>query len=256
MGSTLWPLDINGRKKNRSKRGREKGQSSSGGEEEARMWKQIWSLNIKKKLKHFIWKACHDRLPVGSNVQKRGVKVDGICMQCGEASESGEHLFFHCRKSKLIWKLAPVSWEGSMSFDGSVKEWWIQHSNSKKCGEFQSRIELTVYLWWQIWKARNEWMFRGEMKSEYDIVRSATNDWLEYNEAREIKKKKGSDTITVKPPMPWEPPERDVIKLNVSSVCDDDCMRVGLGGIARDTSRKMLYAWAVARDSAINTVVA
>ncbi|CAH2946199.1 MAG: hypothetical protein PPHERAN_6371 [uncultured Paraburkholderia sp.] len=183
--------------KNRNKRGRDKGSCNSGCEEEARMWKQIWSLNVKKKLKHFIWRACHDRLPVGSNVQKRGVKVDDICMQCGEASEIGEHLFFHYRKSKMIWKLAPISWEGMMSYAESVKEWWIQHSNSKNCVEFQSRLELTLYLWWQIWKARNDWVFRGERKSEMDIVRSATNEWMEYNEARETKKKKCSDTIIV-----------------------------------------------------------
>ncbi|CAH2946075.1 MAG: hypothetical protein PPHERAN_6355, partial [uncultured Paraburkholderia sp.] len=235
-------------KTNQNRRGRDKGSCSSRYEEEVRMWKQIWALKVKEKLKHFIWRACHDRLPVASNIQKRGMKVDDICRQCEEASETVEHLFFQCRKSKTIWKVAPISWDGMMSYAESVKEWWIQHCKSRNCGEFQSRLELSLNLWWQIWKARNEWVFRGVRKSEVDIVRSATEEWMEYKDAADERKEKSQNRIIVEQPKHWEPLEMGVIKLNVSSVRDKGCQRVGLGGIARDGSRRIVHAWAVARD--------
>lgn len=73
------------------------------------MRKKIRSLDIKKKIQHFIWRACHNRIPVGANLMKKGVQIDGICKQCGEGMETGEHLFFQCANSRLIWRLAPVS---------------------------------------------------------------------------------------------------------------------------------------------------
>lgn len=33
-------------------------------EREVKMWKKVWQLKIKTKIHHFLWKACHDRLPV------------------------------------------------------------------------------------------------------------------------------------------------------------------------------------------------
>lgn len=71
------------------------------------MWRRIWSLNVRKKVLHFIWRACHNKISVGDNLRKRGLKVDGMCKQCGEELETVEHLFFHCQKAQNIWKLAP-----------------------------------------------------------------------------------------------------------------------------------------------------
>lgn len=66
------------------------------------LWKKLWSLDVKRKIQHFLWRACHNSIPVANNLQKRGMRVDGICRQCGEASETVEHLFFHCAKAQII----------------------------------------------------------------------------------------------------------------------------------------------------------
>lgn len=58
--------------------------SRSNGEEERKLWKKVWNLDIKKKIQNFIWKACHDRIPVGVNLKKRGLKIDKTCKLCGE----------------------------------------------------------------------------------------------------------------------------------------------------------------------------
>lgn len=88
------------------------GSSCRNEEEERKMWNQIWSLDIKKKIQHFIWRAFHNQLLVEVNLKKRGTQVDGVCRQCGEGMETMEHLFFHCAKAKMVWRLAPANWEG------------------------------------------------------------------------------------------------------------------------------------------------
>lgn len=64
-------------------------------EEEKTLWDRLWNMNIKKKVQHFLWRACHDRLPVPSSLVKRRVNVDSRCKLCGEGVETVEHLFFH-----------------------------------------------------------------------------------------------------------------------------------------------------------------
>lgn len=66
------------------------------------LWKRIWSLNIKKKVQHFIWQGCHNKIPIGVNLKKHGVKVIDRCKQCGEGLETIEHLFATVQKLKLF----------------------------------------------------------------------------------------------------------------------------------------------------------
>lgn len=77
-------------------------ETSRSQEENSRMWKKVWQMNIKPKLKHFLWRCLHDWLATGSTIQKRGMTVDGTCRRCGLAEETREHMFFHCSESVII----------------------------------------------------------------------------------------------------------------------------------------------------------
>lgn len=87
-------LEIVARDNEGSSAGRDKG--------EELLWKRIWSLSINKKVQDFIWRACHNKISVGVNLRKLGVKVDDRRKQCGEGLETIEHLLFHCSKVKII----------------------------------------------------------------------------------------------------------------------------------------------------------
>lgn len=51
--------------KNLEKAARGNEGSSSGRDKgEELLWKRIWSLNIKKKVQHFIWRTYHNKIPV------------------------------------------------------------------------------------------------------------------------------------------------------------------------------------------------
>lgn len=150
-------------------------------------------MKIKKKVKHFIWRICHDRLPVTSILRKRGLEVDDTCKVCGEGKETVNHLFFHCLKANIIWKLAPVRWEISEQQALSFKQWWSSLENAENSKEMSDRKELTAYILWHIWKNRNRWTFNAETWSEIDIVQGAWNEWIEYKaELPTTKREEGS----------------------------------------------------------------
>lgn len=115
----------------------EVGTSTRRNEEERNLWKGIWSMNIKKKVQHFIWRECHNRLPVSSSLRKRGIELDETCKLCGEEKKTVEHPFFHCVKAKMIWKMAPVQWDGLIQQTTSFKEWWRTLENATDRNEME-----------------------------------------------------------------------------------------------------------------------
>lgn len=111
------------------------------------MWKSIWRLPVKTKLKHFLWRCIHNWLATSSVIKQRGMVVDDICKRCEAGIETREHLFFfHYDASAEIWKLAPLSWEGVQAQTSSFEEWWRRICLGNKNPAFQERMEFTVNL--------------------------------------------------------------------------------------------------------------
>lgn len=118
--------------------------------ERRRVWRTVWQLPVKPKLKHFLWKCLHNWLAMGSVMKRRGLRIDETCKRCGLGEETIEHLFFQCHESSLIWKLAPVGWDGILNQTATFDDWWRAICLAKKDLHFQKRVELTIYLLWII----------------------------------------------------------------------------------------------------------
>lgn len=92
---------------------RQQPEGSGTQEQECAMWKRLWKLRIKGKIKHILWKIYHHHLlPTGANLKRKGIEVDERCKICCEGAETIENLFFQCKKVQIIWKLSPIQWEG------------------------------------------------------------------------------------------------------------------------------------------------
>lgn len=78
-------------------------------EEQKNLFKMVWKLNAPPKIKTFWWKVVHNRLPVATQLNKRGVRVDSLCLMCGEEKETVNHVLFQCRVVREVWELAPVN---------------------------------------------------------------------------------------------------------------------------------------------------
>lgn len=60
------------------------------------LWKLIWSMEIRRKIKIITWKAYHKGLPVGEEMLKRLGLDDVRCRFCNFSIESSIHLFKYC----------------------------------------------------------------------------------------------------------------------------------------------------------------
>jgi hypothetical protein len=65
-------------------------------------FKELWTLKLPLKIKHFIWQLARGRLPSGTQVQKRRGPRDGLCPLCREP-EDQNHIIFNCSLARFTW---------------------------------------------------------------------------------------------------------------------------------------------------------
>ncbi|GER28347.1 ribonuclease H-like superfamily protein [Striga asiatica] len=145
-----------------------------------RMWQVTWSLKIKHKLKYFMWRVLHNAMPTARNLWLRKSQPHHNCGLFWEASESMEHILYSCERASLVWKLAPVSWDGCSSAESDFKGWWCRICEGRTTAIYIKRQQLTVYLLWWLWKGRNLWIFERRWLSAKEIVDGAVQEWSEF----------------------------------------------------------------------------
>lgn len=69
--------------------------------------KDIWTEKTSPKLKLFLWSIVQNALPLGENLQKRGIHSDITCIRC-KGFESATHIFSECPFAKKVWELIPL----------------------------------------------------------------------------------------------------------------------------------------------------
>lgn len=67
------------------------------------IWKILWKINVPQKLKHFLWKACNNILPVRENLVTKKVVPSGLCPLCNQEGESVEHALVFCGWTRPSW---------------------------------------------------------------------------------------------------------------------------------------------------------
>ena len=76
------------------------GASSSNDSNLRYFWKKVWRLLVPHKVKHFLWRACRDILPIKANLMQRKVLSDDICEECMLEAETSAHFFWSCPRAK------------------------------------------------------------------------------------------------------------------------------------------------------------
>lgn len=76
--------------------------------EQQKLFKEIWSLKIPPKIRHFWWRVMHNALPVAENLKRRGLRIESVCQVCGDYDERVNHMLFQCRVAAEIWEHSSV----------------------------------------------------------------------------------------------------------------------------------------------------
>jgi hypothetical protein len=117
----------------------------------------IWKTKVTKKLKIFIWLFFRDRLNSRNLLRRKKYKIEEDnynCVLCDlNNEESMYHLFFQCPFSTECWNL-DIHWNHDIYFFDTIKE-------AKKNCQHDFFMEVFTIAAWEIWKQRNDKIFRG-----------------------------------------------------------------------------------------------
>lgn len=69
-----------------------------------RVWTIIWSSQILKKTKIFIWRVFRRCLLVRAELARRCIVTDPLCPLCGVQDETEVHVLFKCKEVAEVWR--------------------------------------------------------------------------------------------------------------------------------------------------------
>nr|XP_027067776.1 uncharacterized protein LOC113693433 [Coffea arabica] len=200
-------------------------------------WKHLWNLNVKQKIKVFIWKCMNNALPVRELIYDRTKLGEPICTGCGEGEETVEHLLFHCKNAEQVWNISPVQWEGAADQRGCFRRWWSALLGTRARQGGLEHICLTANSLWHLWKARNERVFKEKNKLPLQVIQKVMQEWMEHREAMEgIRKESIAETFDAVDESEHNTVEGEGIDVQVAITIKKERQVVGIGVMANDTN--------------------
>jgi hypothetical protein len=112
-----------------------------------------------KKLKFFIWLVFRDRINSKNLLKRKNFVIEGddySCVLCSTGVEElTYHLLFQCPFAERCWDLLNIHWDHNIPFFDTIQK-------SKSEWPFGYFMETFAIATWEIWKIRNNKIFRGD----------------------------------------------------------------------------------------------
>ncbi|XP_027157270.1 uncharacterized protein LOC113774079 [Coffea eugenioides] len=177
------------------------------------MWSCLWKLNIKHKLKTFMWKCINNALPVN--------------------------------EAKQVWHIAPIQWESAMEKQGCFKAWWNESVVTRSRQDGAEHLGLTVNILWQVWKSRNELEFNNKQRHAMTTILKAQEEWIEFCEAYKDKEQMITEETTANQTQRIEVENAEVIKVKIATLRRSNSKEIGIGVTAMTEGDVVVAAWAI-----------
>lgn len=107
--------------------------------------RKVWSVKTVRKIKHFMWQAISNFVPVRSRLIERHCSSDRTCPRCGYEDETTKHMLFECPSARQTWALAmlPTTTPGVFpsssllsNFDFLLNKWQNQDSSPEDLARY------------------------------------------------------------------------------------------------------------------------
>lgn len=194
----------------------------------------IWRGNFSPKLRVFLWKIVKGALPLGENLEKRGLRSNTNCIHCG-LRETATHLFLHCSYAKSVWESVPlINPEAIFSaphFEKALKD-------SKSLINLPpSGVAIPLFPWicWTIWLSRNQLIFENRKFTAKEACLKAIKLAREWQEAQVQELGPSSETSNshgIPPPPTLQ--RKDGLCVYTDAAWKEGSNKAGLGWIFTD----------------------
>lgn len=185
-------------------------------------WNYIWKLCVLPRIKTFVQKLAHGKLPTGDDFY--GLDIDPFtqCHFCGLVSESASHIFWNYCKIVPCWNTlcATFNLDSIILNELSSGCWLTQRYTFKNSNAFFKALIATIA--WIIWKDRCNLVFKGWAPKYHTIFSRAWSYCLNFFNSTGNNIREYSDFFC-----PWK-----TINLYTDASWTDSPAGCGLGFIA------------------------
>ena len=130
----------------------------SSSESMSQYWSALWSMELPKKIKIFMWRASNNLLPSTKNIWKRKVLQEPTCQICRKSIESISHALLEYKAAKSIWLQSPFTVPSFKDHSHDIFSILQRMANELR----KADLELMVALCWAVWFSRNKFIFKGK----------------------------------------------------------------------------------------------
>lgn len=181
----------------------------------------------------FMWKAVRNWVACRENLVRRKCISSPICPICESASESIEHLLFHCPWSRAVWFGSGMAFWILQKEIVAVDKWMEDMLCGCLAKETNREVVGAIFqMCWAIWKARNNFVFNGKKLVPSDVIEEAGKANVDYLQAVWTDLERGSPRSNQVER--WSPPPLSVIKLNCDRAFKSSRSSAAFGILARD----------------------
>lgn len=164
---------------------------------------KAWKLKTTKKIKHFIWQALSNCIPVCNALSDRHCGNDRSCPRCGADEETINHLLFQCPPSIQAWALADIPHSpGSFQSDSIYSN--LDHVlwKAKALGIPDTLLAPVPWVIWYLWKARNDKVFNGKDTTPLETIQLARSEAESWRLAQIIEDPEEENANNTRQPAP------------------------------------------------------
>ena len=152
--------------------------------EEFHWLKDVWTGKFSPKMKAFLWSIVQNALPLGTNLQKRGMASAAPCIRC-KSLESNTHTFFNCPFVVKVWECVPLRNAVHIAADASFKDAIVKFRSATCPPPTGYALNLLPWICWAIWIARNSLIFEDRVFSPEETYLKGLRLAKEWAEAQE-----------------------------------------------------------------------
>ncbi|KAL0015031.1 hypothetical protein SO802_002100 [Lithocarpus litseifolius] len=83
----------------------------------------VWKVATLPKIKCFLWQCCHQSIPVGTILAKRGMDIPFLCPMCNNEPETIIHALRDCPKAQSVWNSLSPLFQGNLFYGLQLVDW-------------------------------------------------------------------------------------------------------------------------------------
>ena len=133
----------------------------------------IWSLNVPRKVRTFIWRACSNILPIRANLHQRKLQIDPKCEVYCQHAESVAHFLRECPFARNVWALCRAKIQKLSNVAQEFLFLFRYLLNKLPCQE----LEQWAMISWVIWNAQNRFFFEKFQDHPKSILAGLLTSW-------------------------------------------------------------------------------